>query len=178
MNKLQYPIGEFNCPEDILSSNIDAWKKTLAEFPEKLESLVSHLNNDQLDTRYRPEGWTIRQVVHHCADSHHNSYTRFKWALTEDKPTIKAYFEARWAELPDSKYEPIELSLEFLKVLHARWLILINSLSASQLESSFVHPETGMSITLKKNIGFYAWHCTHHYTHIFNLLKTKNWLNI
>lgn len=172
----QYPIGKFKCPDIIDLNHLKSWKQTLAEFPEKLNELVSNLNDEQLDTVYREGGWTIRQVVHHCADSHHNSYTRFKWALTEDKPVIKAYFEASWAELADSKNEPITISIRYLEVLHAKWLILLNSLSEADLDRTFIHPETGMEISLKKNMGIYAWHCDHHFAHISNLLKTKSWL--
>ena len=177
MNKLKYPIGHFVCPDPVLNVHIDQWKETIADFPLKLSGLVKDLSDEQLDTCYRKDGWTIRQVVHHCADSHHNSYIRFKWALTEDNPLKKAYFEDRWAGLDDSKYGAIDVSLNFLNVLHLRWITLLNTLTDEHLNRTFVHPETDMMQTLKETLGFYAWHCNHHYAHIYNLLKTKQWLS-
>lgn len=176
MERLKYPIGKPQIPELIKESDVSEWIKTLEEFPLRLENLVRNLNQEQLDTPYRNDGWTIRQVIHHCADSHHNSYTRFKWALTEDKPIIKAYFEDRWAELFDTKSAPIKLSLDSLKALHTKWVYFLKGLTEEQLNKSFIHPDGNEEVGLKENIGTYAWHCNHHYAHIENLMIRKNWI--
>ncbi len=175
MDELKYPIGKPTIPENISPRNISEWITVLEDFPNRLELLVSNLSEKQLDTPYRDGGWTIRQVVHHCADSHHNSYTRFKWALTEDKPVIKAYYEDRWAELFDSKSAPIELSLNSLKALHTKWVYFLKGLTVDDLNKNFIHPDGFEDVDLKENIGIYAWHCNHHYAHIENLLKRKGW---
>ena len=174
--KLQYPIGQFDCPSQISHSNVKDWISILEYFPQRLESLVINLSDKQLDTRYREGGWTVRQVIHHLADSHHHSYIRFKWALTEDKPTIKFYYEQDWAELADAKYAPIALSLEHLKAVHAKLVYLLRSLSEVDLNKSFIHPEHNEEVVLKRNVGIYAWHSNHHYAHIENVMKRKNWL--
>lgn len=176
LEALKYPIGQFNCPKKITNTYINKWIEVLEQFPLKLENLVSHLNDEQLDTPYREGGWTVRQVVHHVADSHHHSYIRFKWALTEDKPVIKYYFEQLWAELPDAKFAPIKMSLDHLKAVHFKLVFLLKKLNEDHLNKSFIHPEHNQEVTLKKNIGIYAWHCNHHYAHIENLLKSKGWL--
>ena len=171
----KYPIGKATIPASISSNQVKEWIKILEEFPVKITDLVKNLDGKQLDTPYRSEGWTIRQVVHHLADSHHNSYTRFKWALTEDKPTIKAYFEERWAELHDSKSAPIPLSLNALTTTHAKLVYLLKGLSQDDLESTFIHPDGNEEVSLKENIGIYAWHCNHHYAHIKNLMIRMGW---
>ena len=176
LQKLKYPIGLFNCPKEITLNHLESWISVLEYFPDKLERLVKNLTDEQLDTVYRPNGWTIRQVVHHIADSHHHSYTRFKWALTEDKPIIKAYFEDRWAELFDSKSAPLAMSLNHIKAIHFKLVYLLKGLSDSDLNKAFIHPETNSEVPLKYNIGNYAWHSNHHYAHIENLLKEKSWL--
>lgn len=175
LQKLKYPIGEFDCPQQITSKHLKEWVSILEHFPNKLENLVKDLSEEQLDTVYRLSGWTIRQVVHHISDSHHHSYTRFKWALTEDKPVIKAYFEDRWAELFDSKSAPIEMSLNHIKTIHFKLVYLLKGLHDEDLNKVFIHPETNSEVPLKYNIGNYAWHSNHHYAHIENLLKRKGW---
>ncbi len=175
MEHLRYPIGKAKIPSKITSHQINDWIIILEEFPEKLKALVHGLNDEQLDTSYRDGGWTIRQVIHHLADSHDHSYIRFKWALTEDSPTIKAYFEERWAELHDSKSAPILLSLNALKATHAKLVYFINGLTAKDLEHVFIHPESNEEVSLNKNIGVYAWHSQHHYAHIENLMLSKGW---
>ena len=175
MEHLKYPIGKPEIPSEILTEHIENWIQVIEDFPDRLQKLVSNLNQDQLDTPYRDGGWTIRQVVHHCADSHHNSYTRFKWTLTEDKPVIKAYYEERWAELPDSKDGPIELSLNSLKALHSKWVYFLKLLKPEDLEQYFIHPDENEKVTLMENIGIYAWHCNHHFAHIENLVKRMKW---
>jgi len=172
---LKYPIGKFRMPEQITVQLLADYISTLAVFPGRLRREVSFLNETQLDTRYRPEGWTIRQVVHHCADSHYTSFTRFKLALTEDKPTIKPYAEERWAELPDSLLLPVEPSLSILDGLHERWVFLLNELTSAQLQRCFIHPEHGIEISLQTSIGEYAWHCNHHLSQIMVLKERYNW---
>lgn len=175
LKQLKHPIGKVKIPQEITNKHILEWISVLEKFPQELEFLTRDLSDNQLDTPYRKEGWTIRQVVHHCYDSHHNSYTRFKWALTEDKPIIKAYFEEKWAELHDTKTAPIFLSIDALKALHAKWVYLLNGLSNDDLECVFIHPSGKEKVTLKENIGIYAWHCNHHFAHIENLMLKKGW---
>ncbi len=171
LNELRYPIGKFEKPEIITDDQINAWIKILEELPSKLSRIVEGLSESQLDTPYRPKGWTIRQVVHHIADSHHNSYTRFKWALTEDTPVIKVYHEDRWSELFDAKSAAIQPSLDYLKILHYKLTYLLRGLSKEQLAKGFIHPETNEITLLSENIGKYAWHGSHHYAHIQNAVK-------
>ncbi len=176
MDRLRYPIGKFEVPQQITDKHIEDWIEVLELFPTRLENLVNDLNDEQLNTPYRDGGWTVRQVVHHCADSHHNSYIRFKWALTEDTPIIKAYFEKNWAELIDAKHAPIDMSLNHLKAVHSKLVYLLKRLNPEHLHRSFIHPEKNSEVSLKQNIGQYAWHSNHHYAHIEELLKRKNWL--
>jgi hypothetical protein len=172
---LRYPIGLVEIPENITSKNIENWISDIERFPQELEFLVKDLSDNQLDTVYRENGWTVRQVIHHCYDSHHNSYTRFKWALTEDSPVIKAYYEEKWAELEDSKSAPILLSIDALKALHSKWVYFLRGLSDKDLENTFIHPSGNKETLLKENIGIYAWHCQHHYAHIEQLIQRKGW---
>ncbi len=176
MEHLKYPIGQVDIPDNITSKELSKWIEDIESFPSKLEFLVKNLTQEQLDTPYRDGGWTVRQTIHHCGDSHVNSYIRFKWTLTEETPTIKAYFEDRWALLFDTEEAPIELSLQFIKALHAKWVYLLKGLSEEDLNKSFVHPESGATVSLKENIGIYAWHCKHHFAHIQNLLIRNNWI--
>ena len=129
-----------------------------------------------METPYRPGGWTVRQVIHHVSDSHHHSYIRFKWALTEQTPVIKPYFEKKWAELFDTRTAPIELSLNHIKAVHAKLVFLLKGLSSSDLKRGFIHPENNRISTLEENIGRYAWHGNHHYSHIKNLLQREGWI--
>ncbi|MEQ6124201.1 YfiT family bacillithiol transferase [Pseudotenacibaculum sp. MALMAid0570] len=175
MTDLRYPIGHFTSPEEITEDIKQKWIQTLEDFPLRLENLVKDLSEEQLETPYRDGGWTVRQVVHHCADSHHNSYIRFKWALTEENPLIKAYNEADWAELFDTKTGPINMSILHLKAVHAKLVYLLRGLSDSDLKKTFIHPESKEAVLLLVNIGIYAWHCNHHYAHIEHLLIRKGW---
>jgi len=175
MEELKYPIGKVNIPVNISSNDIQRWITIIEDHPEKLSQLVNNLSEEQLDTPYRPGGWTIRQVIHHLGDSHTNSYIRFKWTLTEDKPLIKAYHEDRWAELKDTKFAPIKLGLDYLRALHSKWVYLLKELTSEDLKRCYVHPETKKEVSLAKNIGIYAWHCEHHYEHINQLLLLKEW---
>lgn len=174
LEQLKYPIGKPQIPTQISKQDIENWTIVLEKFPTKLEALTKGLSNEQLNTPYRPNGWKIKQVIHHCADSHHNSYTRFKWSLTENKPLIKIYFEDRWATIFDYT-APIELSILHLKAIHAKLVYLIRGMNQEQLNKSFIHPDGNEEVKLKENIGIYAWHCNHHYAHIENLLIKKGW---
>ena len=176
LEQLRYPIGKFDCPKEITEEQIESWISILEHFPNRLEQLVNNLTDEQLDTAYRLDGWTVRQVVHHVSDSHHHSYTRFKWALTEDQPVIKAYNEQDWAELPDAKTAPIAMSLQHLKAIHYKLVYLLKSLSTEDLNKGFIHPETNKLILIKQNLALYSWHSNHHYAHIESLLKRKGWI--
>lgn len=176
LQKLKYPIGKFDCPTNILPQHIENWISILEHFPKRLEILIKNLSNAQLDTIYRPDGWTVRQVVHHLSDSHHHSYTRFKWALTEDKPLIKVYNADMWAALFDARTAPIDMALLHLKAIHAKIVYLLKGLNEIELNKIFIHPETQSEVLLKRNIGMYAWHSNHHYAHIENLIKQNNWI--
>jgi len=175
LEKLKYPIGKFEAPiafaPEFLSSKIEE----IATFPERLKIETLNLTNEQLDTPYRPEGWTVRQVIHHCAESHMNCFIRIKWALTENNPVIKAYDENLWSELPDNLRMPIEPTLNLLNGLHFRIAYLLKNLSEIELEKSFIHPENNSEISIKKMIALYAWHGNHHLAHITTLKKYKNW---
>ena len=175
LEKLKYPIGKFSCPTEISEEELKMWLNIIEKFPARLEILVADLNDEQLDTTYRPDGWTVRQVIHHCADSHLNSILRFKWALTENVPTIKPYDQDGWAKLGDSLEAPIEFSISLLKSLHAKWVYLLRKLTKEDLKKTFYNPETEKELTLETTIGIYSWHCEHHYSHIANLIKNKNW---
>jgi uncharacterized damage-inducible protein DinB len=164
---LQYPIGRFQWPTRITPEDRRHWISALAAFPAQLRAAVSPLTPSQLDSLYRPGGWTLRQTVHHVADSHMNSYIRFRLALTEDAPIIKPYDEARWAELPDAAQAEVDLSLVLLSALHLRWVILLESLSDEQWQRPFVHPELGPR-RLEETLALYAWHGAHHLAHITN----------
>lgn len=168
IEQLKYPIGQFQKPAIITTEQIEEWTKIIENFPSKLNEEVKNLTEDELQKQYRSNGWTITQVVNHCADSHMNSLIRFKLTLTEETPTIKPYFENLWAELADSKDYPINDSLKLLEGLHARWTSLLKTLTEADLEREFIHPETQERISLKTNIGIYAWHCEHHLAHIKN----------
>ena len=170
---LRYPIGEFAPPSHITRDRIDAWIDEIAALPADLRRTVAPLTEAQLDTPYRSDGWTVRQVVHHLADSHMNSVVRFKWALTEDRPLIRAYDEKSWALLADAR-EPVDPSLDLLDALHRRWVVLLRGLGWPQLQRVFVHPDSGAT-TLAESVGDYAWHGRHHLAHIERLLVREGW---
>lgn len=173
LEKLKFPIGVFNAPKSIDKSIIEQWITSIDAFPNRVEALTKNLNVKQLNWKYRPKGWSIKQVVHHCADSHMNSLIRFKLALTEDSPNIRPYWEDRWAELPDSLDDNLDSSLLLLKGLHQKWVFLLKQLSTQDLEREFVHPEHGKRFSLKENIGVYAWHCKHHLAHIEQAIRAS-----
>lgn len=170
---VKYPIGKFQFDDEITNSVTMEWINEIEDLPRLLQDAVRDLDNEQLDTSYRSGGWTVRQVVHHLADSHMNAYVRFKLALTEEKPVIKPYDEGKWAKLPDNKL-PIDISLSLLEALHIRWTKLLRSLSPADMEKTFMHPDSG-EISVGKNIGIYAWHGRHHLAHITSLCNRKGW---
>jgi len=174
LETLKYPIGQFSWNGAISGEQRLRWIQEIEEAPELLRKAVDGLSPQQLDTPYRPQGWTVRQVVHHLADSHMNSLVRFKLALTEEQPTIKPYDEARWAELADGSQADISLSLALLDQLHARWGLLLRSLGEEQWGRTFIHPESGV-VRLDVNLGIYAWHGRHHTAHITSLRTRMNW---
>jgi len=171
---LRYPIGPFTIDSTPTHEQIQRAVAEIAKAPTRLRAAVEGLTPEQLDTPYRPGGWTVRQVVHHVPDSHLNSYCRFKLALTEDEPTIKGYHEDRWAELEDSRATPVEVSLALLESLHKRWVTLLKSLEPADFQRTFRHPEIGV-VTLAQNVCLYAWHGRHHVAHITSLRERMGW---
>jgi uncharacterized damage-inducible protein DinB len=171
---IRYPVGRFARPEQITEAQRAQAISAVAAAPARLRDAVRGLDEQQLDTPYRPGGWTVRQVVHHLPDSHLNAYIRFKLALTEDTPTIKPYAEARWAELPDSRTTPVETSLTMMGALHDRWMHVLRAMQPSDFARSVVHPENGpMSLDLM--LQLYAWHGAHHTAHITELRRRNGW---
>ncbi|WHZ03751.1 bacillithiol transferase BstA [Neobacillus sp. YX16] len=170
---MKYPIGTFQFDDEITSSVSSVWINEIEDLPRLLRDAVKDLDNEQLDTAYRFGGWTVRQVIHHLADSHMNAYVRFKLALTEENPVIKPYDETKWAELSDYKL-PIDTSLLLLETLHKRWTNLLRSLTSADMEKTFIHPDSG-EVSVGKNIGIYAWHGRHHLAHITSLCNRKGW---
>ena len=175
LEKLRYPIGKFNVPEIYTAEILADAIQIIASFPERLKAEVAHLSPTQLEKPYRQDGWTIRQVIHHCADSHMNCFIRLKWTLTENNPIIKFYYESLWSEGIDNKTMPIEPSLELLAGLHYRMAFLMKSLTPVALEKSYYHPQYEKTFPLKEVICSYAWHSEHHLAHITELKKRENW---
>jgi hypothetical protein len=174
MTDLRYPIGKFHFEGPTTEEQKQTHLRDIEQAPAKLRAVVKGLSDKQLDTRYRPDGWTVRQVTHHVPDSHLNAYIRFKLALTEDDPTIKSYAEDRWAQLADTQTTPVEVSLSMLDSLHARWMQLLRSLKPEDWKRTFRHPELG-SVSLEKNLALYSWHGRHHVAHIANLRERSGW---
>ena len=171
---LSYPIGHYTPPKVIDKAQIECWINEIEELHEQFSTAVIGLSEAQLDTPYRPGGWTVRQVIHHLPDSHIGSYCRFHWALTEDNPIIKAYDEKAWAALSYQKDVPITSSLGLLEHIHTRWVVLMKNLTEADLEKTYVHPEDGKVYILKEVVGMYAWHGKHHLMHVLNLKKRMN----
>ncbi|HKY06481.1 MAG TPA: putative metal-dependent hydrolase [Blastocatellia bacterium] len=175
MTDLRFPIGQFKFEDRALSdADRASYIDQIARTPRRLREAVRGLTDEQLDTPYRPGGWTVRQVIHHVPDSHLNSYVRFKLALTEDEPVIKPYDEAGWAALADSRSAPVEASLGLLDSLHERWVLLLKSIAPSDFARSFNHPERGR-VSLDANLALYAWHGKHHVAHITSLRERMGW---
>ena len=175
MSDLRYPIGKFAWAGTLTAEERSEKFEIIAALPEKLRTAVMGLNNAQLDTPYRDGGWTVRQVVHHIADSHLNAYVRMRLALTEDAPQVKPYDEAKWAELPDARTAPINISLALLDGLHARWAMLLKSLDEKDFARMFTHPEHQDPLNLDWLVAVYAWHCLHHVAHITALRERMRW---
>jgi hypothetical protein len=173
LEKLKFPIGK--CPkiDDVSKNDLENWIATIENFPSKIKKLTSTLSVEELNWIYRPKGWSIKQIVHHCADSHINSFIRFKLALTEDVPTIKPYEEALWAELADGNSNDISPSIQIIQGVHARWVLLLKSLGVKELKRQFFHPENLKIASLEETIGVYAWHCNHHLAHIEQAILHK-----
>jgi len=174
MDELRYPTGRFARPDVLTPDQRRASVETIATTPAQMRAALRGLTEPQLDTPYRPGGWTVRQLVHHVPDSHANAYCRFKLALTEDTPTIKPYDEAAWALLEDSRTTPVETSLTMLDVLHDRWVRLLQAMSPSDFARRLNHPENGM-MNLDQLLALYAWHGPHHVAHITKLREREGW---
>jgi len=170
----RYPVGKFTMPAAVTAAERKAHIDEIASAPANLRKAVRGLTEAQLDTPYREGGWTVRQVVHHLPDSHLNAYVRFKLALTEDQPPVKTYDEALWAALPEAQSAPVEISLNLLESLHARWMSAERALPEASFRRTFRHPELG-AVALDQQLAHYAWHCRHHIAHITSLRKRMNW---
>ena len=175
MDDLRYPIGKFDFAGALTAAGRDACITRISAAPARLRAAVTGLSDTQLDTPYRPDGWTVRQVVHHLPDSHLNAYTRFHLALTEPTPTIRPYEEALWAELPDGRSAPVEVSLDLLDALHVRWVFLLRRLKTEDWSRAFIHPAHGREMSLDETLGMYAWHGEHHVAHITSLRARMGW---
>jgi hypothetical protein len=171
---LRYPIGKFEPPPAVTPAIREHWTEELAAAPAIFREAVRGLTDEQLDTPYRPGGWTVRQVIHHIPDSHMNCYVRFRMALTEESPVIKPYDEAQWALLDDASQAPVEVSLRLLEALHERWVRLIRSMPEPLFSRTYRHPERG-SVNLDTTLGIYAWHIRHHAAHITGLRDRMAW---
>ena len=171
---LRFPIGEFDWTQTVAPERRSQLIDEIAVAPEKFREAVRGLNDPQLDTPYRPDGWTVRQVIHHVADSHMNSFIRFRLALTEEQPAVKGYNEKEWAKLHDSHTLPVEVSLQLLEALHGRWVDMLRSMTTADFERSFHHSERGL-IRLDTNLALYGWHSRHHAAHITGLRTRMGW---
>jgi hypothetical protein len=174
MEELKYPIGQFKAPATYTSELLEYYISVIENFPDKMRVAVEKLDQAQLNTPYRPGGWTVIQLVNHCADSHMNAHIRVKLALTEETPTIKPYREELWAELADASM-PVAIALQILEGVHLRWVQVLRSLNEEQWMRGFIHPEKGRELSLKEAAASYAWHCEHHLAHVVNLKKRMGW---
>lgn len=172
---LAYPIGRFALPAAHTETDRNKWISVLEAAPKWYDYSIENLDEAQLDTPYRPGGWTIAQVVHHVADSHINAYTRLKLALTEEQPLIKPYDEKRWAELPDVTAVPVNVSITLIHALHRRWTAVLRHLNEAEWERSYLHPEMKDALTLWQMTAMYAWHSKHHFEHIMKLRERMGW---
>lgn len=165
LETLRFPIGRWQPVANPTPEQCNEWIDRIEQAPSELRAAVAGISAAELATPYRPDGWTLRQVVHHLPDSHMNAYIRFRMALTEDEPTVKPYDEKGWAELPDGKSAPIDLSLDLFEQIHNRLVILLRSLDSEAMNRRFIHPEDGI-LTIAETVGVYAWHGDHHIAHI------------
>ncbi|MEO1518551.1 MAG: YfiT family bacillithiol transferase [Bacteroidota bacterium] len=175
IEELRYPIGRFQLPMERSKMLAVGYIQAIEQLPGQMAEAVHGLSQEQLDTPYRPEGWTVRQVVHHTADSHMNSIIRFKLTLTEEYPTIRPYHEDRWAELEDGKRAPVDISLQLLASLHRRWTMMLRNMSEEDFDRQFFHPASKSSMNLYEAAAMYAWHGRHHLAQITELKKRKAW---
>jgi len=171
---LSYPIGKFEWPQSVTAEMRTQWIEDIAAGPRRFRRAVEGLDDAQLDTPYRPAGWTVRQVIHHLADSHINSYCRFRLALTETEPRVKGYEEKDWANLADARSMPVEVSLSLLESLHARWVVLLRSLGDAEFARTFHHSDLGV-VRLDSSLALYSWHTKHHSAHITGLRERMGW---
>jgi uncharacterized damage-inducible protein DinB len=174
MSDPRYPIGKFSFDGTLSADQKKSFLSDIEQTPPRMRSALKGLSEEQLNTPYREGGWTVRQVTHHVADSHMNAYIRFKLALTEDEPTIKPYMEDRWAELPESKQAPVELSLVLLESLHERWTMVLRNMSEADWKRNLKHPEMG-KLSLEKTLALYSWHGRHHTAHVTALREKMGW---
>lgn len=174
MPDLRYPVGDFTATPTFTAADRAAAITTLTEAPARLRLACAGLSDGQLDTPFRPGGWTVRQVVHHVADSHINAYLRTKFALSDDNPTVRPYPEAIWAEMSDGRTAPVSMSLNLLDALHGRWVMLLRSLTAAQFARTLLHPERG-TMTIDDVLAMYEWHSRHHTAHITALREREGW---
>ncbi|NII84414.1 MULTISPECIES: YfiT family bacillithiol transferase [unclassified Pedobacter] len=170
LEQLKYPIGQFSMPEVFDQKQIDIWISEIETLPNELKEATENLTEKELNQTYRPEGWTLRQVVHHIPDSHINAYIRFKQAITEDVPVIRPYYEERWAETGEAKNGDVKLSIDLLAALHQRWVAFLKTLKQEDYQRKYIHPAQGKELTLANMLGMYAWHGKHHLAHITNTI--------
>lgn len=175
IESLKYPIGKFQRPTALTQQDRIKLIKSIQKLPKRLTKTVEYLSEEQLNTPYRPGGWTVAQVVHHLPDSHVNSYIRFKWALTEDTPIIKAYDEKLWSETPDATTTDIKSSLQLLKGLHKRWSRVLTNMTEQDYARELSHPEWSSNLSLDTMLALYSWHCDHHLAHVQELVKREGW---
>ena len=173
---LKYPIGRYAPLQEPTEQQRMEWIAQIVALPQQIKQAVYKLNDEQLNTSYRPGGWNLRQVVHHLADSHLNAYTRFKLAITENNPSIRPYDENLWAECEDGKHAPIAVSLDLLESLHQRWVVFLKTLKSSDFDRTYFHPERQKTFDLNYLLGLYAWHGVHHLAHITETCKREAWL--
>ena len=174
MDDLKYPIGRFDRQQPLPAGGVAILIDSLRGVPTEMREAVKDLSDEQIDTPYRDGGWTVRQVVHHVPESHMNAYIRMKWGLTEDKPTIKTYNEKAWSALPEAHTTPIDVSLDLLSAIHARWDFLLKSMTAEDFERTILHPEWG-EISLTTLLQLYEWHGRHHVAHVTQLRNRSGW---
>lgn len=170
LEQLKYPIGQFIMPEIFDEKQAKIWIAEIEDLPQQIKRATENLSNEELSQIYRPEGWTLRQVVHHIPDSHLNAYIRFKQAMTEDIPTIRPYYEERWAETEEAKNGDIQMSVVLLTGLHQRWVAFLKTLKIEDYQCKYIHPAQGKELTLANMLGMYAWHGKHHLAHITNTI--------
>lgn len=173
LENLKFPIGLFEMPQDVSNEQLKNWIIEIEQLPENLKTITKNLSIEELNYIYRPNGWNIKQVIHHLSDSHSNALIRFKLALTEENPTIKPYAENLWAELVDGSDDNLHFSLQILEGIHYKWHLLLQNMNENSWNKTYFHPESNKKVTLKEMIGLYAWHCNHHLAHIKQALKYK-----